>query len=136
MTTSAPAPMMEEGRLRTNVLARHWRGALPLWVSFWIVGFGLCVVVAVAVPGMLFALAALDTGLSRDGTILVILLTAVAQLAALVFACVGTWRAATRHIRSCRERGRTTLWGWAAKACVAVVAFLTYVGPLQKIAGG
>lgn len=119
-----------------SFVARHWRGELTLWMSFWIVGVGLFVGSAVGVLGMLLALEALGGRVPRDATTAIVLLTAVAHLAALVFAGVGTWRAATNDDRSRRARGRRPLWGWAAKACVAVLGYLYYVGPLQRIAGG
>jgi len=136
MTPSAKASMSGSRPARTNVLARHWRGELPLWVSFWIVGIGLCVGGAVAVLGILLALDAIGGWLPRHGTAFVFLLTAVAHLAALVFASVGIWRAATNDDLSRRARGRRPLWGWVAKACVAILGYLYYVGPLQRIAGG
>jgi hypothetical protein len=134
MTTSAPASPSRPPH--TNVFARHWCGELPLWVSFWIVGVGLYVGGAFFVFGMLMAHDAVAARLPRGGAILVLLLTAVIQLAAMVFAGVGIWRAATYDNRIRRERGRTPLWGWAAKACVAVLGYLYYIGPLQKITGG
>jgi hypothetical protein len=89
-------------------------------MSFWIVGVGLFVGSAVAVLGMLLALDALSRRLLWDAPAAIFQLTAVAHLAALVFAGVGTWRAATNGDRSRRARGRRPLWGWAAKPCVAV----------------
>lgn len=105
-------------------------------MSFWIVGLGLSVGGTVAALGTLLALNALGERLPRDAIAAIFLLTAVAHLAALVFAGVGTWRAATNDDRSRRARGRRPLWGLAAKACVAVLGYLYYVGPLQRIAGG
>lgn len=104
-------------------------------MSFWIIGVGLSVCGAIAIVGLLAA-GAVGGDLPPAGLAMAFLLAAVAHLAALVFASVGIWRAATNDTRIRRQRGQAPLWGWAAKASVAVAGYLYYVGPLQKIVGG
>ncbi len=68
-------------------VARHWRGELPLWQSFWVnwlLGGLICSLVLVAV--LVFA----EERVLQAGA-------AAALLAYAIWSIVGTWRAALRY---------------------------------------
>jgi RNA polymerase subunit RPABC4/transcription elongation factor Spt4 len=109
---------------RTNLIARNWRGDLPLGVTFWVMSFGLSLVVyGVAyfvelppstTPATLF--------LWLAGFWLVFLAVTLWQL-------VGVWRSARRRRRERRSRGSGAFW--AVTAIVSVG--LGVVGLLQSV---
>jgi hypothetical protein len=105
-----------------NFIVRHWRGELPLWVSYWVINFlgNLC---AVAVPILIAAVFASKNGyypLSLFATF------TVTWACVLVLACwelVGTWRSAKRYSSTRRQQGRHAFWGGLAQAAVIFGVF-------------
>ncbi|MCW5713776.1 MAG: zinc ribbon domain-containing protein [Bauldia sp.] len=109
---------------RSNPIARNWRGDLPLGVTFWVMSFGLSMVIyGVAyfvelppstTPGTLF--------LWLAGFWLVFLTVSLWQL-------VGVWRSARRRRRERRSRGSGAFWAVAAVVWVGIGV----VGLLQSV---
>lgn len=109
---------------RSNLIARNWRGDLPLGVAFWVMSFGLSAVIySVAyfvefppstTPATLF--------LGVAGLWLVFLAVSLWQL-------VGVWRSARRRRRERRSRGNGAFWAVAAIVWVG----LSVVGLLQSV---
>jgi hypothetical protein len=123
-TRAVPATEPPIAPGRGNFIARHWRGELPLWVSYWVINFlgDLCVA---AVPILIGAIFASKTGYyplslfaTFSGTWACILLVACWQL-------VGTWRSAKRYRSIRRQQGRHAFWGGLAQAAVVFGVFAT-----------
>jgi hypothetical protein len=122
-------PDAKPGERRRNWIARHWRGDLPLWVSYWVISF----VVNLAVPVIGIAAGALfgtDTyqPLRSFATVSVIWLAA---LVVVTWQFVGLWRSA-RHYRAERMReGKWGVWGIAAQVAV-VIGVIANAGTFVK----
>lgn len=99
--------------------ARHWRGLLPLGVSFWRNGMLTFVAMNVFGHGFNFAY----QHWIRTATLGYVILTASLALTLLLFgvrvwANIGVWRSAGQH----RARGGRALWVWAARIAVGLLA--------------
>jgi hypothetical protein len=112
-------------RGRTAYLARHWRGDLPLAVSYWING----VAFSTAVVALQFGLGSLDVtaaprliGGAYAGL-------AIFRVIAGAWQAVGIWRSAGRTIRERRREGRRALWAFRARV-------VTVLGVLSIIVNG
>lgn len=95
-------------------VSRHWRGELPLPVAFWINNFLLLIPLGIGV-GMLMTWAQvwgerLET-FARVGLAVWVLLAFVS-----IWAPVGAWRSATRHV----EEGGSSGWASVAKFFVGL----------------
>ena len=116
-TSEAPA-------FRANVFVRHWRGELPLWVSYWVIGFGGTFIARLAIL-------AIETWsplipLRADHALAVVFIASWSlTLAITVWQVVGTWRAATRYIGARRAAGKRGAWGILAKAVLVVSSIAT-----------
>lgn len=134
-TTARTPPLpasIKKWRNRRLSLARHWRGELPLWVSYWVVN--------VATAGFAVLLAFVFT-LSKqsDYDPIRVFFTYTGILACSVvlvsWHLTGLWRSAQnyRFLRS--ALGRSGFWGYAAQAMVLLgvvssfAAFLTSEAP-------
>ena len=106
-----------------NWIVRHWKGALPLWKSFWLVGVLVGLFVNAGVSG-------LGTWLQRSGTAYstrVSLIWSALAIGWLVgsWQMVGLWRSAGVYASS-RSAGRITL--------AMLTRVLVLIGCLQAIA--
>jgi hypothetical protein len=123
-TESDPSPekAVSAAPKHGNFIVRHWRGELPLWVSYWVINFlgNLC---AVAVPILIAAVFASKSGYYP----LSVFATFIGMWAwVLVLACwqlVGTWRSAKCYSSTRRQQGRSAFWGGLAQAAVIFGAF-------------
>jgi hypothetical protein len=100
-----------------NFIARHWRGELPLWMSYWVIGI-LVNPCAIVVP--VFIAAAFE---SKSGyyplSLFATFTTSWACLLALAcWQLVGTWRSAQRYKAARHQLGRSELWGDLAQLAV------------------
>ncbi len=129
--TLTPEPPSAPGR-SSNFIVRHWRGELPLAVSYWVIGFG----------GTLlnqFVLFAIDRWAPlvplRAEHLLAVEFAASwgLTLAITVWQVVGTWRAATRYIGARHAEGRRGGWGTVAKA-VLVASCIATAGTIVRSA--
>jgi hypothetical protein len=118
MTISSDATPDAPAR-RTNVFTRHWRGELPLWVSYWVVGIG-------ATVAALAFVSAIDEAITRSplslatSFMLALALSWTVPLAVAVWQVVGTWRSATRNAAARRAAGRRPVWATIAKAMLII----------------
>jgi hypothetical protein len=137
----------QKRRSLANVMTRHWRGDLPLWVSGWVLGVSSGVVVSV----MPAVIANFTAGQSYNPA-LIFSATAgvwIAVFAIAVWQVVGVWRSAARHVDTPRrkETGAADLAAlWSALArlvaivgCASLLAtfatqWLPQLGELYKIA--
>lgn len=108
------------------MLALHWRGELPFWVSCWIVGVigGLAVSFAPAI-----AVAAFKADNSYSPVAILSVSAAVwsSVFAVAVWQGVGVWRSATRYVAERLDRPARSqnaefvpLWGWLARFAVVI----------------
>jgi hypothetical protein len=93
-------------RKAANYFARHWRGELPLPVSYWVNGPLSCVLVAILGRFVL----ALGAVVTLKTTVAAGILLYMLSFAVSVWQIVGTWRSASRHV------GRGGRGGWATFA--------------------
>lgn len=99
---------------RRGFIARHWRGDLPLGVSYWLIGVALTVLVLLALPLLGEALGDVDLDARASGAaVLGFYLFAVALTA---WQLVGIWRSAGRHV----ARGGRRLWARLARVMVVI----------------
>jgi GYF domain 2 len=105
-----------------NFIVRHWRGELPLWVSYWVINFlgNLC---AVAVPILLAAVFASKSGYYPLSVFATLIGTWVCVLVLACWQLVGTWRSARRYSSTRRQQGRHAFWGGLAQAAVIFGVF-------------
>ncbi|QPF85386.1 RDD family protein [Bradyrhizobium genosp. L] len=116
-----------------NYVVRHWRGELPLPLSFWVNDIVLGV--AFSIPlALLISLAAQRSG--EQPLLWLVVLSMVWLLIALlrVWQAVGIWRAASRY-----DANGLTFWGGAAKlATVGMLLYFAYsfvVAAIPQLAG-
>jgi hypothetical protein len=129
MTASDAVPA-DAPRPRGNFIARHWRGELPLWVSYWVIGFGGTFVSRLAVLGVENGLPRTPIG-AEAAYVAEIALTWAIALAVAVWQVVGTWRSATRHAAVRRAAGRRPVWATLAKAVMVISVVATGVQVLR-----
>jgi hypothetical protein len=99
---------------RSNYFARHWRGELPLPVSYWVNGTLGFLLVAIS-SGVLSAFEA--TGSLKAAVAAGIILYAL-SFAVSVWQIVGTWRSASNHA----DRGGHAVWAGLAKVVLVLGA--------------
>jgi hypothetical protein len=123
--TPARKTLPRQGPSPANVVARHWRGELPLWVSGWVLGVGSGGGVSV----MPAVIANFTAGQSYNPA-LIFSATAgvwIAVFAIAVWQVVGMWRSAARHAETPPRSDTGTadlaaLWSALARL-VAIVGF-------------
>jgi hypothetical protein len=127
----AAAPIeVDKPEPRQNFVARHWRGELPLWVSYWIIslvaGFGVLAVVVVlsaafASKSGYYPLSIFAT-FTGTWTCIVILVT---------WQLIGTWRSAERYKVIRAGQGRSGFWGGLAQVMV-ILGILSNLGTVLR----
>ncbi|KAA0969683.1 hypothetical protein FPY71_14280 [Aureimonas fodinaquatilis] len=107
---------------RGNFIIRHWRGDLPLGVSYWGINLFVWVVAVVFATGIT-NFANLDAGFRPKILFYtnVALWTGIVLMA--VWQIVGLWRSAQRHAEQQRRLNKTRFWARAAQF-MAIVAVL------------
>jgi hypothetical protein len=125
---TSPDQALSTAAGRGNFIVRHWRGELPLWISYWIVNFvgNVCAVVVTVLIAACFAAESGYYPLSVFASF------TVTWACILVLACwqlVGTWRSAKRYTSTRHQQGRHVLWGRLAQAAVIIGA----LGSVSKI---
>ncbi|WP_448042377.1 hypothetical protein [Bradyrhizobium liaoningense] len=113
-----------QSQLRQNILAKHWRGDFSLGFSYWIVGIGsnLLVAVVVGLVGVFSRETYNPTGIFL---FYVLLWSFIASLCIWQF--VGIWRSAQRRKAERAAMGKRAVWAWAAQIMVCVGAVRTVV---------
>jgi GYF domain 2 len=113
-----PSPVSSADPPRYNVVRRHWRGELPLWVSYWVFGFiGNLVVGLLAI--LIAAIFHVGSGFYPPAIFATIIVTWTSTALVMTWQLVGVWRSAAAYRAARRNRGKGS--GWAAVAQLAVV---------------
>ncbi|WP_162878225.1 hypothetical protein [Trinickia diaoshuihuensis] len=131
---SLPAPEPER-TTPANYFLRHWRGELPLPVSYWINGGLLGVVTA----GIFASVATLErrTLASLRVVAVTTLAVLIASLLSSGWSTVGIWRSADRHA----SRGGASGWAFVARCMVVlgaiggVINLVSSVLPQMRVFG-
>lgn len=107
---------------RPNYIARHWRGELPLPVSYWVNGFvgGLLALIVIAA---LLATADLKNNFRPDVALLVVTSMYASIYLIQIWQAVGIWRSATNY----QLRWSKRWWGGIAKVML-ILAVLGNLG--------
>lgn len=120
----------------TNILARHWRGELPLWASCWVFGVIGSLILSI-IPAA--AVAIFKAGKNHDPSLIFSASAAVwiAIFTIAVWQTVGVWRSAIRHAGPPQAgRGRTRaaglvpFWGGLARI-VVVLSFVSLLATFE-----
>lgn len=101
---------------RSNYILRHWRGELPLVISYW-TNFVLLGAVA-GVAGRLMTGAGLFEGQAYYAVAIAITAMVGGSLLLAAWQIVGTWRSSDRHVSRGGRRG----WAMAAKVVMVISA--------------
>ena len=115
---------------QSNFIVKHWRGELPLPVSYWVMVVFLTFVVTYIYEIAGKGVAETDFGPLGIGLTEVAFVTPL--LAITAWQLVGTWRSAGNYMKS----SKTPFWGGLARfvvlmACIrAAVEFYTVSGPM------
>jgi hypothetical protein len=114
-------PVAPEPSGRRNTVARHWRGELPLWASYWlVVWLGN---IAFAVLGLAIAKAfRAESGYNPTNIFAVIVLTWSSLVVVVTWQLVGVWRSANKYARTRAGAGLGAFWGRLAQAAVILQA--------------
>jgi hypothetical protein len=119
---SVPGAMSETKH--ANYLVRHWRGDLPLGISYWVNGAILGSIVPGLLLGALIALQSDDSGSLRAVALVQFLLIVVSVLVP-IWSTIGIWRSSRKHV----ARGGKAFWAGAAQVA-AVFGLLSLLGNL------
>jgi hypothetical protein len=94
-----------------NFIVRHWRGELPLWMSYWIVAL----LGSFFVQGVRIGLLGTVSGEPRALPPALIVAMTFLVLAS-VWQMVGLWRSAVNYKRMRRAAGQAAFWGGVVQA--------------------
>ena len=113
---------------RQNIMARHWRGDLPLWASFWLIlelpkllivlGSPVFTALGIFLAGTLRP----ESGYNPLNIFLVIALTWLSIMVVVTWQLVGTWRSANIYALARYRAGRGAIWGHLALVATIVGA--------------
>lgn len=121
-TRDAPPPLtppQPKPRRFQNIVARHWRGELPLPVSYWLVNFAVNVCAGMVVIALSYTFT-LKGGYEPTG-VLAFLALAWATLTVLaIWQVVGLWRSAERRADEQSKARRSAFWARAAQVMAAI----------------
>lgn len=104
-----------------NIVARHWRGLLPLWVSYWVINLVVGVSSALIVASII-AVFRFDDGYEPTLNFVMFVAIWAAVAAISVWQIVGLWRSANRHIALRATIGKRSFWARAAQFAAILMA--------------
>lgn len=118
-----PRPEPDQSVFRTptqsnNFLIRHWRGQLPLWTSYWIIGFLGNITALLIVLGLNQAFS-VDQGYEPSAILAGLILSWISIAVIAIWQLVGVWRSASHYSARNTAIGGSSLWGGLAKLAVA-----------------
>jgi hypothetical protein len=127
-TPAAAVPQETSPTGARNYVARHWRGALPLGISYWV---NLILLGSLGPLALAYAVAAVTKDVPIRTSAFIFLSFVAFATATWLWGVVGVWRSADRH----KARGGAPVWAVLAKIAVLLgmfsVAgqFSTTIGP-------
>jgi hypothetical protein len=116
-----PPVAPEHSAGRRNIVARHWRGDLPLWASYWLVVWLGNIAFAILGLGIAKAFRA-ESGYNPTNIFTVIVLTWSSLVVVVTWQLVGVWRSANRYAQARARAGLGALWARLAQAAVILGA--------------
>ena len=126
------SPLERNSRFN-NIVARHWRGELPLWVSYWVFGFIGRIVIAI-ISVAIVTIFKLDKGYNPAPIFYANILIWLGIFLTAIWQMVGVWRSATRYTALRTRLGAkkparrsTPLWAGLAKTAV-ILGFVQLLG--------
>jgi hypothetical protein len=122
--------VLDDNVRANSVIARHWRGELPLWVSYWIFGFLGNVAVAL-IPIAAVAIFNTDKGYDPSSIFYATIVVWAGVLLVAIWQMVGVWRSATRYTAARAQLGERALWGNLAKI-VIILGVLRLAGAVAS----
>lgn len=131
-TEPAFIDMAEVPQTSTNYLLRHWRGELPLGLSYWVNGTLISISAALFITVVTRYVDAQDHSLRTNATMGLVLIAA--SLLVWLWSVVGIWRSAGKH----RSRGGSSFWSGMARLMVVIGVLAiggriaTTIGPQAK----
>jgi len=114
-----PSPPQPKPKRSQNIIARHWRGELPLPVSYWLVNFAVNLGAGVAVL-FLSSILTPNDGYEPAGILAfqAFIWTTLTMLA--IWQVVGLWRSAERRAGEQSKARRSAFWARAAQVMAAI----------------
>lgn len=123
---AADIPHAIKAHRYNNIVARHWRGELPLWMSYWVFGFVGNILITL-VPALSIAIFRADSGFYPPAIFWALTTTWGGILGILTWQVVGTWRSAAHYTAARIAKGRSTAWATLAQVAL-VLGLLGVVG--------
>jgi hypothetical protein len=96
-----------------NLIARHWRGRLPLWISFWAVASGGYLAL-LACSYLIRSAFVPDSGSHAPSVFAALAMIWLTFVIFFVWLLVGVWRSARRYVGERTRDGRSVFWGGPA----------------------
>lgn len=118
LNANGVTPKVERDFRFNNIIARHWRGELPLWLSYWGIGFLGNIGVAIALPAIAIAFKT-ESGYYPLAIFASILATWAIVCLVVAWQIIGTWRSAKRYIEE-RQHGKGAFWGTLAQVALVL----------------
>lgn len=103
---------------RFNLVARHWRGELPLWVSYWGVSLILGNVLASALMVLIARIFASKNGYDPIKVFFTITVSWILILTVSCWQVVGTWRSSERYASVRRQQKQPAFWGYVVQILI------------------
>lgn len=114
-----------------NFIARHWRGELPLWVSYWIIAFlanFVAILFAIFVTGALTS----ESGYNPINVLSILSVIWMGVGAITIWQLVGVWRSANKYIAQKAIQNKSGAWGGLAKLAVIIGVLRAIVTVIQS----
>lgn len=98
-----------------NIIATHWRGDFPLWVSYWVFGF-MCQLLVAGIVFSIFNLT--ERAATYDPSMIFLSVAGIWILVGAInlWQVVGVWRSASKHT----SRSGKGFWATAAKVMMVL----------------
>ena len=114
-----------------NFIARHWRGELPLWISYWIVAF-LANVAALLFATFVTGALTPESGYNPISVFSSLFAVWSGVVAIAIWQGVGVWRSANKCITKKTAQKKTGIWGVLAILAVIIGALRTIADLIQS----
>jgi len=130
-STFDPSSASPRRPIYRDFIARHWRGELPLWISYFAINSLNSLLAIVAVNAI--AQVTIEGSVSPTGILSYYALTWLFLISVTIWQVVGTWRSASRRIAEQKAAGKRAFWARVAKIMICF-GCLQLAGLLLKTA--